>query len=104
MRAYARAAAREVEDTDLDGTDARVDARARSAALAEGLAGLRGAERDVLLLFAWAELSYEELSVTLGIPVGTVRSRLSRAREHLRAALEAPRETSILPGSGSTSG
>jgi len=38
----------------------------------------------VLLLFAWADLSYEEISAALGIPAGTVRSRLSRARAHVR--------------------
>ncbi len=43
---------------------------------------------DVLLLYAWEELSYEEIGTALGVPVGTVRSRLSRARSHLRAGLE----------------
>ena len=41
-------------------------------------------ERDVLALCAWSELSYEETAVALDIPVGTVRSRLSRARARLR--------------------
>jgi RNA polymerase sigma-70 factor, ECF subfamily len=44
-------------------------------------------QRDVLLLYAWGELGYEEIAASLGIPVGTVRSRLARAREHLRGAL-----------------
>jgi RNA polymerase sigma-70 factor, ECF subfamily len=43
---------------------------------------------DVLLLYAWEELSYEEIAAALGIPIGTVRSRLARARSRLRAALE----------------
>jgi RNA polymerase sigma factor (sigma-70 family) len=87
-RAYSRALGRGFEDADEDAAHARADAHAMTAALAGSLAGLRGAERDVLLLFAWAELSYEEVAVTLGVPVGTVRSRLSRAREHVRASLD----------------
>jgi RNA polymerase sigma-70 factor (ECF subfamily) len=41
----------------------------------------------VLLLIAWAELSYEEVAVALDIPAGTVRSRLHRARKKVREAL-----------------
>jgi predicted DNA-binding protein (UPF0251 family) len=41
-------------------------------------------ERDVLLLFAWADLRYEEIAVALQIPIGTVRSRLNRAHGRLR--------------------
>jgi DNA-directed RNA polymerase specialized sigma24 family protein len=59
-------------------------------ALASALATLRRDELDVLLLFAWAELSYEEIAATLGAPVGTVRSRLSRARARLRAEFDDP--------------
>jgi len=58
-------------------------------ALARGLLGLTPEERDVLLLFAWGELSYEEIAEALALPVGTVKSRLSRARDHVRASLEA---------------
>lgn len=56
--------------------------------VAAGLAELDADQRDVLLLFAWGELSYEEIAVALTIPVGTVRSRMSRARSHLRRRLE----------------
>jgi RNA polymerase sigma-70 factor (ECF subfamily) len=41
-------------------------------------------EREVLALCAWSGLDYAEAAVALGVPVGTVRSRLSRARSHLR--------------------
>ena len=41
-------------------------------------------EQEVLALWAWADLSYEDCAVALGVPVGTVRSRLSRSRVHLR--------------------
>lgn len=42
-------------------------------------------EQDVLALCVWAELSYADAAVALGVPIGTVRSRLARARDHLRA-------------------
>jgi DNA-directed RNA polymerase specialized sigma24 family protein len=42
----------------------------------------------VLLLLAWAELEYAEVAEALGIPVGTVRSRLNRARGRVRELLE----------------
>jgi RNA polymerase sigma-70 factor (ECF subfamily) len=56
--------------------------------LADALLALSVDERDVLLLFAWADLGYAEIAEALELPVGTVRSRLHRARAHVRAALE----------------
>jgi RNA polymerase sigma factor (sigma-70 family) len=44
-------------------------------------------QREPLLLFAWLDLTYEEIAAALALPVGTVRSRISRARKHLREAL-----------------
>jgi RNA polymerase sigma-70 factor (ECF subfamily) len=61
--------------------------------LAEALRTLRRDELDVLLLFAWADLSYEEIARATALPVGTVRSRLHRARRRLRAALDAGPKT-----------
>jgi RNA polymerase sigma-70 factor (ECF subfamily) len=55
--------------------------------LAAALAELSDGDRDVLLLIAWEDLSYEEAAEALTIPVGTVRSRLHRARRLVRAAL-----------------
>ncbi len=66
---------------------ARVDAASASRVLHGVLAGLRQAERDVLVLFAWEDLSYAEIAEALDVPVGTVRSRLHRARRALRSAL-----------------
>jgi len=48
------------------------------------LDALSSDEREALFLFAVADLSYEEIAVALSIPVGTVRSRLARARERVR--------------------
>jgi RNA polymerase sigma factor (sigma-70 family) len=59
--------------------------------LAEALGTLDSAQRDVLLLHAWEELSYEEIAEALDIPIGTVRSRLARARVHLRSRLDSSR-------------
>lgn len=66
-----------------------VDLTAQSvrALLAKALAGLAEPDRDVLLLIAWEQLSYDEVARALGIPVGTVRSRLHRARTKIRQAL-----------------
>jgi RNA polymerase sigma factor (sigma-70 family) len=66
--------------------------------LARALAALDSAQRDVLLLHAWEELSYEEIAEALDVPLGTVRSRLARARAHLRSRLEEPRASQPHPG------
>ncbi|MFI6522483.1 RNA polymerase sigma factor [Spirillospora sp. NPDC050679] len=67
-------------------SEAKVSAQALRGPLAQALATLPRAYRDTLLLVAWADLSYEETATALGVPVGTVRSRLSRARAKLRDA------------------
>ncbi|MEU5876009.1 RNA polymerase sigma factor [Spirillospora sp. NPDC047279] len=56
--------------------------------LARALAALSAKERDVVLLVALSELGHEEVATALGIPYGTVGSRLNRARRKLRAALD----------------
>jgi RNA polymerase sigma factor (sigma-70 family) len=66
---------------------ADVTARAMRALLAEALAMLPAGDRDVLLLIAWEQLTYQEVSAALGIPVGTVQSRLHRARAKVRQVL-----------------
>ncbi|HEX6421021.1 MAG TPA: sigma-70 family RNA polymerase sigma factor [Acidimicrobiales bacterium] len=63
----------------------RIDDEARMAALLRLVASLPAPQRDVLTLWAWEQLGYEEIAAALGLPVGTVRSRLHRARARLRA-------------------
>ena len=89
LRAYARTgvdpaiAAELVPVERLDATGPR---------LAAALADLPPVERDALLLYAWGELDYAEIAQALAVPVGTVRSRLHRARARIRAALGARTE------------
>lgn len=86
-RAFGRAAGRFEATTELGEVAGRVDAHALRSELAEALAALPGEERDVLLLWTYPQLSYAEISVALDIPVGTVRSRLHRARGKVRDRL-----------------
>lgn len=55
-------------------------------AVLAGVAALPRGEQDVLALCVWSDLSYEDAARALDLPVGTVRSRLSRARARLRTA------------------
>lgn len=87
LRAYARSAADPILDA-FDGVDARVDASSVRRDLVDALADVQPEELDALLLFAWADFSYAEIGEALEVPIGTVRSRLSRARARIRAALE----------------
>jgi RNA polymerase sigma-70 factor (ECF subfamily) len=54
----------------------------------EALGRLPVPYREVLLLCEFEEMSYQEISATLGVPMGTVMSRLSRARRALRGTLQ----------------
>jgi RNA polymerase sigma factor (sigma-70 family) len=65
--------------------------------LALALAGLRPQERDALLLLALGGLTYDEIALALDVPVGTVRSRISRARARL-----APQLGDLAPHPGGT--
>ncbi len=86
LRAYARSAADPILDA-FDGVDARIDASSMRRELVDVLTRVPAEELDALLLFAWADFSYAEIGQALEIPTGTVRSRLSRARARIRAAL-----------------
>ena len=74
-------------ESPADRVAAGVTAQASRPELASALAALPAKDRDVLLLIAWGDLTYEEVAQALGIPIGTVRSRLNRGRRKVRAAL-----------------
>lgn len=86
-RALARADVATVSEGHAEQVADQVDAHAWRGPLAAALAGLAKADRDVLLLVAWAELTSEQAGQALGIPAGTARSRLHRARKKLQKAL-----------------
>ena len=84
LRATARLAAGAPAEAPADRVAAAVDAASIWPDVMAAIADLPGPERDTLLLWVWEDLSYEEIAVALDIPVGTVRSRLNRARTRLR--------------------
>jgi DNA-directed RNA polymerase specialized sigma24 family protein len=67
--------------------DTRLDAAARLPGLRRALAGLMSGDREVLLLVTWEGLTPAEAAVVLGIPQGTARSRLHRARAAMRQSM-----------------
>ncbi|MET7569520.1 sigma-70 family RNA polymerase sigma factor [Streptomyces sp. NPDC005492] len=73
----------EVERDFADEVAARLDDTAELALVRTASATLRRAEREVLALCVWSGLDYRAAAEALGVPVGTVRSRLSRARAKL---------------------
>jgi RNA polymerase sigma factor (sigma-70 family) len=86
-RALARADVTDAVDGHTERATARLDAQTLRRRLAAALVEIADGDREVLLLVAWAQLSCEEAAQALGIPPGTARSRLHRARRKTRAAL-----------------
>ncbi len=89
LMAYARTGVDPLAD-DLGDADSRADAQALGPRLALALASLPARDREPLLLLAWGQLSYEEIARALRVPVGTVRSRLHRARRHVNELVGDP--------------
>ncbi|MGI5185171.1 RNA polymerase sigma factor [Dactylosporangium sp. CA-152071] len=82
-----------LRDTVPDFADeviARMHDADQLAAAVAALRALSRADREVFLLCVWSELDYASAAEALGVPVGTVRSRLSRARTRLRALTQQP--------------
>ena len=91
--ALARVAVRlDEEPTDFEAESMRrLDAETTRSALVDALARLSDDEYQVLMLVALGELTYDVMAENLGIPAGTVRSRLARARRRMRTLLEVDR-------------
>jgi RNA polymerase sigma-70 factor (ECF subfamily) len=87
MRASARMAADD-EPADRRRSGAALDAHVLFPRVADAIESLPDGEREALLLFAWEDLSYQSVAAALELPIGTVRSRLNRARAHLRELIE----------------
>jgi RNA polymerase sigma factor (sigma-70 family) len=84
LAAYARHGSSEVDVL----VDSRIMEQENRALLAQALQQLKPDARDILLLATWGGLTYQQISEALSIPIGTVRSRLSRARDDVRDLLE----------------
>jgi len=90
IHAVARLAAHRLPPIDLaDGVSGAVDAAGLWPRVADAVTALPEPERDALVLHVWEGLSYEEVADALGVPIGTVRSRLNRARGRLRELADA---------------
>jgi len=85
---YVRRGADDLELDELPSDDATQDLEADLATIDTALAGLPISEREMLTLFYLRELSLADIALMLAMPVGTVKSRLYRARLELRRALE----------------
>lgn len=74
----------------IEQASARMDAALLTRRLASALRALTASDRDTLLLYAWGDLDYAGVAAALDVPIGTVRSRLNRARRMLRTAAGRP--------------
>ncbi len=87
LKILAKSAPREAAEDNSDRIAAQVDAVAATGRIALLLKQMPAIDRETLLLYAWADLTYEGIADAMDVPVGTVRSRLNRARNVLRDAL-----------------
>ncbi|WP_244181727.1 MULTISPECIES: RNA polymerase sigma factor [Streptomyces] len=105
-RRHAAAMARVPRDETVrdfaDEVAERIDDAAQLAVVRTALGRLRRAEREVLALCVWSGLDYRAAAQALGVPVGTVRSRLSRARTKLAKHMELPGSRGQMRGDRTT--
>jgi RNA polymerase sigma-70 factor (ECF subfamily) len=88
--ALARLSAPRDEPDPSEDVAGRLDDENRVDRILAVLRSLPEGDQELFVLCVWQELSYQQAAAALGIPVGTVRSRLSRARNRLRLALGEP--------------
>jgi len=86
LKVMAKASGREAYADSTERIAEQLDAAVATSALAGALRKLSAADRECILLYAWAELSYEGIAAATKVPIGTVRSRLNRARRILKEA------------------
>lgn len=84
------------EETPMPATTDTLSTRLELRDMETALRQLPSEQRELLLLVALEGMSYDEVSQTLNIPKGTVMSRLSRAREKLRASMEGRRHSTTI--------
>jgi RNA polymerase sigma factor (sigma-70 family) len=94
LRASAQMAAAG-EAADRRASAGALDARMLFPRVGHAIEALPDDEREALLLFAWEDLSYQGVAEALELPIGTVRSRLNRARVHLRELIQPGRESRV---------
>lgn len=73
-----------VEPDPAEGVVSRLEDERRMRVALEAVRDLNQDEQDVIALCVWSDLTYAEAAAALGLPIGTVRSRLSRARQKIR--------------------
>lgn len=100
LRALARTGGSSDAFDGLEAVEANLDAAGNSARIGGALRALAPIDREAILLHVWAGLSYEGIATATGVPIGTVRSRINRARGKLRADLG----STLLTGKESTHG
>jgi len=86
LKATMKAATPEVVPDEILAIMTRIDAESAVRSVAAALRQMPSIDRDTIMLFAISGLSYDEIAVAMRVPLGTVRSRLNRARRTLRAA------------------
>lgn len=97
LRAYAKSDSGAAADFTESATDRAAAVQLRDP-LFEALAGLRRADREIVLLHAWGNLNSEEIGVALGMPDATVRTKLARARRKLAEKVPQAQSVPLVDG------
>lgn len=86
LKVMAKGSGRDSYDDSSERIAEQVDAAVATSAMAGALRKLSAADRECILLYAWAELTYDGIAAATNVPIGTVRSRLNRTRRILKDA------------------